>query len=1021
MKTTGLGQIQAKHLPFWRCSRLSLNQPTEDRIPHHALVMARACLVAVKVLPNVSNLFYLVVLVMPSFFDNADSQLLFRLTIFSLLFNLLSSPPPLSSFSNNPPSPSSTILPPPPYLVFLGISNGKLSWPNPERGTACLDSQKTQSYEERYLKSRLTKCCLLPPLIDAESTWWVPCTGCYNCAKFCVSGKEILRNACSRPTKPSTPWRKCDGCELCSCAAAPRAGRGLMEVFQKPLPSYEEEEMEKVKAFLREKALQDEVVFEHKKLLKKKRERTYGYVLPGECTCGNSEADPPSPSQTATTIVDNKLPSFVLSPVCVPLVAVESDERTTFFLISFFLTFLMFICGQFGFSCKKMRKSVQTSLLSGYLSRTFFVFNNRGSIPLYKRVLISFLNSLLGVFGLFLKKKKRLHSRQWKVKQHLKKRINRKIRREREKMSQKTTAEGVAEPVVSTSNVTSSANHAKVGIMVQVIPSTFVHNRTCPAAQQDRGECANKALLHAGKVLGIPMTVALPPGSSIIKIAQALADSMSSTNAVPYTLTALIAGEFFSIPMLSKGPVEMSPAKTVRPVNLLFVLEINQNLTGHVVYSGMFQRLCYGVNPEQELPLFIQNMPLFSGRGGSGGGGRGRGKKRNVSQADLAEGETAENGTGLDSDNEQSNAAASPAPPSAEEGAVPVVDPEAEEEDDIDDPVDKSFWDAFRPQITTFSRMLIDEMLKNPPVLSNPLLKHPGFSENCTECKSLISDSTGVTSKDGAAIGGVSTLNANGPNKRNGWRSAVMIATEAMENLSNPALDPTPTTSQLAVSRIAARACMDSNPAEYYEQLLTRLASLTRTNYPKPKQIAGAPKKDEQVYGSLTKIASFLQEFAVQPAYNLFAARTHAVVPPFLRTFEQLRHLARDRNDSSPVPSKTILVMLNQMGEPASLAVTNPALFTEALRGVLNESHLVISSSCYPFSGYLRASVIAANEADARIQEQSRARNTNIAQAAQVPFSTSIRIMLMESIHLPRITRMLLRYIHPTFLVFPQV
>ena len=77
----------------------------EDRIPYLALVMARACLVAVKGLPSVSNLFYLVVLVMPSFFANADSQLLFHLTItpfllsFSLLFNLLSyPPPPLSSF-----------------------------------------------------------------------------------------------------------------------------------------------------------------------------------------------------------------------------------------------------------------------------------------------------------------------------------------------------------------------------------------------------------------------------------------------------------------------------------------------------------------------------------------------------------------------------------------------------------------------------------------------------------------------------------------------------------------------------------------------------------------------------------------------------------------------------------------------------------------------------------------------------------------------------------------------------------
>jgi hypothetical protein len=106
MKTTGLGRIQAKHLPFWRCSLLSLNQlmTAEDRIPHLALVMARACLVAVKVLPNVSSLFYLIVLLMPSFFDNPDSQLLVRLTLFLLSFLssliyfplLLLSPPSLT-------------------------------------------------------------------------------------------------------------------------------------------------------------------------------------------------------------------------------------------------------------------------------------------------------------------------------------------------------------------------------------------------------------------------------------------------------------------------------------------------------------------------------------------------------------------------------------------------------------------------------------------------------------------------------------------------------------------------------------------------------------------------------------------------------------------------------------------------------------------------------------------------------------------------------------------------------------
>ena len=311
-----------------------------------------------------------------------------------------------------------------------------------------------------------------------------------------------------------------------------------------------------------------------------------------------------------------------------------------------------------------------------------------------------------------------------------------------------------------------------------------------------RGECANNALADAGSLIekarkssgcraDIPLQISLLSGSSLRDIADALVEAYSGSSL--FSLTVKLDGHFYNVPLssiaeLHKGrfwkPSQRLDAETnvVPRVQLLFHLDVNDDDTGHISLSEE----AYGECPSLvDLPMDLQTMELYGPKG----------KRRRVEEEEVAEENKEEEDVAVDADNDEDvgeNDADDADEGSVDSDGSSTAGNKDDEEEEFDPTakVDRFFWDPLEEAVTVLVQWLLVDKVTNITTKSySP--SHPGLIINCDECASIQSDATGVTSKHGSAIGGVSTLNAYAVNTRNGWRLAVLVVTRVMQIVSD--------------------------------------------------------------------------------------------------------------------------------------------------------------------------------------------------------------------------------------------
>ena len=429
-----------------------------------------------------------------------------------------------------------------------------------------------------YERSRATRCCRYPPL-DLQGVPWVPCRGCFDCEHRIVSSEEAKRNSCVQPIFMFQSWTKCNGCDHCSRSVIAVKGRGLREVLPTTTPTPQQVRQELAEMVRRENELQAAVDSIASVLRARERKtNSLGFVAPDECDC--------------KVQIKEQEPQIVSDP---PSVSINEGIRPCDLYV-----FLMFqlLRNLFGFffgqpvrkpRCKsalwRKKKSIRRRAIRRTRFRRVQILKERLNIALVPLVYTA-LDPTSAI------------------------RSKSSISRLR-KLTHMLFIERLArEHGISLNENTSAPTFPKDSSD----DSPFEHRALCPAAQRDRGECANKALLHAGMALDIAPVRSLSPGSSLQNIVQCIVDSIPSSSRSPFTVSALFEGRFFKVPLpsvLSSG-LPIHSMRDVPPIHLLFVLNVNVNLTGHVFYSSMFQRLRFGIEVSEDLPLPLLQMSLYN-------------------------------------------------------------------------------------------------------------------------------------------------------------------------------------------------------------------------------------------------------------------------------------------------------------------------------------------------------------------------------------------------------------------------
>jgi hypothetical protein len=514
------------------------------------------------------------------------------------------------------------------------------------------------------------------------------------------------------------------------------------------------------------------------------------------------------------------------------------------------------------------------------------------------------------------------------------------------------------------------------------------------------GMCANKALIDAGSILSasrkeagivteFQLYVSLLPGSSFSDIVAALVASNASV--MGFSLSVLFLGNFYTVPLpkiiLSlPGPV----------VSLVMSLDVNDDNTGHITFSS---EICKERISLPTIPRYLLSLSLYGGRRKGGGSKRAREDEEDDNEVDdneEEEEEEEEENAEEEDEEEEENAEEEDEEEEVEDteenmsiGTSSHGSTSSEKEDDEKEEFIPSksqsryFWDSLYVPIlkliTDIKKQVVDIADIDPPA------PHIGPLNTCIECLRQVSDSTGVTSTHGESVGGVSTLNANAVNSRIGWQLAVLVVTMLMEEL----FIPSDNDSVDIIEKIK------SNPPAFFTQCLILLREYVHTKFPAKTKADKKAKKPSPDYGLVSPLVPYLQAFATTPKdtkkRGLFDLRAYSVVPPAFRTLSRVRHLMEnvsidieeaansidDEDDFDQLPARPdrVIIILNPMHDGASLEKSFPKQFTNALKDVLAPLSHVIDTSLLPFSGFLRASTLAANEADARLLEQSAARS----------------------------------------------
>jgi hypothetical protein len=494
------------------------------------------------------------------------------------------------------------------------------------------------------------------------------------------------------------------------------------------------------------------------------------------------------------------------------------------------------------------------------------------------------------------------------------------------------------------------------------------------------GMCANKALFDAGSILSasrkeagivteFQLYVSLLPGSSFSDIVAALVASNASV--MGFSLSVLFLGNFYTVPLpkiiLSlPGPV----------VSLVMSLDVNDDNTGHITFST---EICKKGISLPSIPAYLLSLSLYGGRGKGGGSKRARDDEEEDEEEEEEEEENEEEENEEEEEDTEENMSIG-----TSHGSTSSEKEDDEKEEFISSKnQSRYFWDSLYVPILK----LVSDIKKQVVDIGDIVTPapHNGPLNTCIECLRQVSDSTGVTCTHGESIGGVSTLNANAVNSRIGWQLAVMVVTMLMEELFIPSDNDSVDISDK----------IKSNPPAFFTECLILLKEYVHKTFPTKTKAEKKAKIPSPDYGLLTPLVPYLQAFATTPKdtkkKGLFELRAYSVVPPAFRTLSRVRHLIEnvskaieeaansisdnDEDDQLPATPDRIIIILNPMHDGASLEKSFPKQFTSALMDVLAPLSHVIDTSLLPFSGFLRASTLAANEADARLLEQSAARS----------------------------------------------
>jgi hypothetical protein len=501
----------------------------------------------------------------------------------------------------------------------------------------------------------------------------------------------------------------------------------------------------------------------------------------------------------------------------------------------------------------------------------------------------------------------------------------------------------------------------------------------------NEGMCANKALIDAGSILcasrkkaGIvtefQLLISLLPGSSLSDIVAALVASNASV--MEFSLSVFFLGKFYAVPL----PKNISSLPGL-VVSLVMSLDVNDDNTGHITFSS---EICKEGISLPSIPGYLLSLSLYGGRG------RGSSLKRVREDAEDEDEEEEEEEENAEEENEEEeeeeDTEENMSIGTSSHGSTSSEKEDDEKEEFIPSKTQsRYFWDSLYVPILK----LVSDIKKQVVDIGDivPPAPHIGPLTTCIECLRQVSDSTGVTSTHGESIGGVSTLNANAVNSRIGWQLAVLVVTMLMEELFIPS----------DIDSVDIIEKIKTNPPAFFTQCLILLKEYVHTKFPAKTKAEKKAKKPSPDYGLLTPLVPYLQAFATAPKdtkkKGLFDLRAYSVVPPAFRTLSRVRHLMEnvskaieeaansisdnDEDDFYQLPATPdrIIIILNPMHDGASLEKSFPKQFTSALKDVLAPLSHVIDTSLLPFSGFLRASTLAANEADARLLEQSAARS----------------------------------------------
>jgi hypothetical protein len=502
------------------------------------------------------------------------------------------------------------------------------------------------------------------------------------------------------------------------------------------------------------------------------------------------------------------------------------------------------------------------------------------------------------------------------------------------------------------------------------------------------GMCANKALLDAGSILSASrkeagivteyqLVVSLLPGSSLSDIVAALVASNASV--MKFSLSVFFLGKFYAVPLPKNisslpGPV----------VSLVMSLDVNDDNTGHITFSS---EICKEGISLPSIPGYLLSLSLYGGRGRGGSSKRAREDEEEEDEEEEEEEEDERRRRRKEEEEDDENMSVG----SSSHGSTSSEKEDDEKEEFVPSKSqNRYFWDSLYVPIlhliTDIKKQVLDIGDIDPPA------PHIGPLTTCIECLRQVSDSTGVTSTHGESIGGVSTLNANAVNSRIGWQLAVMVVTMLMEELFIPSDNDSVDISEK----------IKSNPPAFFTQCLILLKEHVHKTFPTKTKAEKKAKIPSPDYGLLTPLVPYLQAFATAPKdtkkKGLFELRAYSVVPPAFRTLSRVRHLMenvskaieeaansivdmsdndQDDFDQNPATPDRIIIILNPMHDGASLEKSFPKQFTNALMDVLAPLAHVVDTSLLPFAGFLRASTLAANEADARLLEQSAARSND--------------------------------------------